>query len=111
MSILDRAKAHFDQQEIKRIEVPEWGENGEGAVLFSEPFTLADKKSLMKFAKDDDLEFVVRLLIMKCKDSDGKKVFDLSDKPTLLNKVDPDVILRIANQITATPSQEEMAGN
>ena len=57
MSILDRAKAHFDNQEIKRIEVPEWGENGEPAIIMAEPFTLADRKTLAKFAKDDDMEF------------------------------------------------------
>lgn len=112
MNILDRAKAHFDKQEIKRIEVPEWGdEDGNPAVITAEPFTLADRKSLAKFAGDDDMEFLVRLVIMKALDENGKKLFDLSDKPTLMNKVDPTVILRIANLISATPSVEEMAKN
>lgn len=110
--ILDRAKAHFDKQEVKRIEVQEWAdEDGNPAVIYSEPFTLADKKTLIKFAKEDDLEFIVRLLIMKCRDEDGKKIFDLSDKPTLMNKVDPSIVVRIANQITEVTSPEEISGN
>lgn len=112
MSILDRAKAHFESQDVKRIEVPEWpDESGNPTILYSEPFTLSDRKSLAKFAKDDDMEFIVRLVIMKALTEDGEKVFDLSDKPVLMNKVDPVVITRIANQIAATPSVEEMSGN
>jgi hypothetical protein len=111
MSILDNAKAHFDAQEIKRIEVPEWGSDGNPAVIMAEPFTLADRKTLAKFAKDDDMEFLVRLVIMKALDEDGKKLFDLSDKPVLMNKVDPAVLLRVANQISAANSIEDMSGN
>jgi hypothetical protein len=112
MSILDRAKAHFDAQEVKRIEVPEWAdENGNPTIIFSEPFTLADRKTLAKFAKDDDMEFVVRLVIMKAMTEDGNKVFDLSDKPVLMNKVDPVVITRIANEIASVESVEQMSGN
>lgn len=110
--ILDRAKAHFDRQELKRIEIPEWGDDeGNPAVIYSEPFTLQDKKTLVKFAKEDDLEFIVRLVIMKAIDGDGKKIFDLSDKPVLMNKIDPAVIIKIANKITESPTVEDMSGN
>jgi len=112
MSILDRAKAHFDQQETRKIIVPEWSdESGNPTVLLAEPFTLEERKKLAKFAKEDDMEFVVRLVIMKALNEDGSKVFDLSDKPTLMNKVDPAIIMRIANEISATPSVEDMSGN
>ena len=112
MSVLDRAKAHFEAQEVKRIEVPEWAdESGKPTVMYSQPFTLADRKKLAKFAQEDDLEFIVRLMIMKCETEDGEKVFDLSDKPVLMNKVDPNVIARIATEITTTPSVEDQSGN
>ena len=112
MSILDRAKAHFESQEVKRIEVPEWpDDSGQPTVIFSEPFTLSDRKTLAKFAKDDDMEFIVRLVIMKSLTEDGQKVFDLSDKPVLMNKVDPTVITRIANQIAEAPTVDDMVGN
>lgn len=112
MSILDRAKAHFDLQGVTRIEVPEWlDESGNPTVMYSQPFTLADRKKLIKFAQEDDLEFIVRLVIMKCENADGEKCFDLSEKPVLMTKVDPNVISRIAAQIVATPTAEEQSGN
>lgn len=112
MSVLDRAKAHFEAQEVKRIEVAEWpDESGNPTVMYSQPFTLSDRKKLVKFAQEDDLEFIVRLVIMKCETADGDKVFDLSDKPTLMNKVDPNIIARIASEITSTPSVEDQSGN
>jgi hypothetical protein len=112
MSVLDRATAHFESKEVKRIEVPEWGdENGTPAVLMFEPFTINEQKTLRKIAKDDETEFVVRLVIMKVMDESGNKVFDLSDKPTLMNKVDPNIIIRIAGAITAAESVEDMVGN
>lgn len=112
MSILDRAKTHFNSQEVKRIEVPEWpDESGQPTVIFSEPLTLNDRRVLSKAAKEDDMEFIVRLVIMKALTEDGKKVFDLSDKPVLMNSVDPLVITRIANEIASAPSVQDMLGN
>ena len=112
MNVLERAKAHFDAQGVIRIEVPEWlDEKGNPTVRYSQPFTLADRKKLAKFAQEDDLEFVVRMVIMKCEDENGEKVFDLSDKPVLMNKVDPNIIAKISTQLTATPSIEEQSGN
>ena len=112
MNVLERAKAHFDAQGVTRIEVPEWpDEKGNPTVMYSQPFTLGDRKKLIKFAQEDDLEFIVRLVIMKCETEDGEKAFDLSDKPVLMNKVDPEIISRIAAQVVASPSQEAQAGN
>ena len=112
MNVLERAKAHFDAQGVTRIEVPEWpDEKGNPTVMYSQPFTLGDRKKLIKFAQEDDLEFIVRLVIMKCETEDGEKAFDLSDKPVLMNRIDPEIISRIAAKIVATPSKEEQAGN
>lgn len=112
MNVLERAKAHFDAQGLIRIEVPEWlDEKGNPTVMYSQPFTLADRKKLAKFAQEDDLEFIVRMVIMKCEDENGDKVFDLSDKPVLMNKVDPNIIAKISGQLTSTPSIEEQSGN
>lgn len=112
MNIIDRAKSHFESQGLTRIEVPEWpDENGNATVLFSQPFTLQERKTLQKYAKEDDLEFVIRLVIMKAMNEAGEKVFDISDKPVFLNRVDPNVITRIAEEMMMSPSTQEMAGN
>lgn len=112
MSILERAKAHFDKQEVIEIEVPEWeDESGNPTVIYSKPFTLAERKTLMKFAKDDEMEFLVRLIILKALDSSGNQVFDIGDKQAMMNRVDPQIITRIAGKMTESRSVEDFAGN
>jgi hypothetical protein len=112
MSILDRAKAHFEKQEIIEITVPEWeDEQGNPTVIFSKPFTLGERKKLQKYAKEDDIEFLTRMVILKALDQAGNPVFDIGDKVTMMNSVDPKVITRIANEMTITKSVEDFEGN
>lgn len=112
MSILDRATKHFKDQPITEVTVPEWAdENGDPTIIYSTPFTMKERQTLYKFADGDDLEFMIRLVIMKALDSDGKKLFDLTDKKTFENSVDPNVIMRIAAQMSKTPSIGDIEGN
>lgn len=106
MSVLDNAKAHFDKLETKVIEVEEWD-----TVIYATPFTMGEKKKLWKHAKEDDIEFMVRTLLLKALNKDGEKMFDLSDKITLMNHVDPNVIVRIVGDISVADTIEEMSGN
>ncbi len=111
MSILDRAKAHFDSQGIRKIEVPEWlDENGKPTILYATPVSMNDRKALRSAADGDEAEFLVRLVILKCELEDGSKAFDLSDKPALMKTVDPEVIQRIATKIVEVPSVDDMVG-
>lgn len=111
MSILDRAKAHFDSQGVKKIEVPEWPDDkGNPTILYSGPVTMNDRKALRTAADGDEAEFLVRLVILKCELEDGTKAFDLSDKPMLMKKVDPNIIQRIANKIAEAPTVDDMVG-
>lgn len=111
MSILDRAKSHFESQGIKKIEVPEWpDEKGNPTILYCSPVTMSDRVALRKAADGDEAEFMVRLVILKCEMEDGSKAFDLSDKPTLMKRVDPNIIQRIAAKIAEAPSVDDMAG-
>jgi len=112
MSILERAKAHFDKQEIIEIEISEWeDESGNPTVIYSKPFTLGERKKLYKFAKDDDMEFLVRLVILKALDKTGDPIFDIGDRVTLMNSVDPKIITKIANAMTESRSVEDFEGN
>ena len=45
---------------------------------------------------------------MKALDKDGKKVFKLEDKLTLMNKSDPDVLSRIAQKMVSAPTTDEL---
>ena len=106
MGVLDNAKAHFDKLETKVIEVEEWD-----TVIYATPFTMGEKKKLWKHAKEDDIEFMVRTLLLKALDKDGEKMFDLSDKITLMNHVDPNVIVRVVGDISVADTIGEMSGN
>ena len=99
MSVIDRVTNHFESQEIKKIEVAEWGEEGQSLVIYCSPFTLAEKRNLFKGARTDDLGVLVDAVMLKAKDKDGNKIFKLDDKHTLLNKADPDVIARVATEM------------
>lgn len=111
MSILDRAKAHFDEQGIKKIVIEEWrDDSGNPTVLYTKPVTMNDRKAMRAAANGDEAEFMVRLVILKCELEDGTKAFDLSDKPMLMKQVDPNIIQRIANKIAEVPSVDDMVG-
>ena len=107
MKIIDKAKAHFDSLEIKEIEVPEWSSEGEVIKIYAKPLTLAEMSKLQRYAKDDDVALMAYCLIYKALDSDGEKMFDLSDKHTLMNGVDKDVLARIATEIMTAPKVEQ----
>ena len=107
MSVIDRVKDHFENQGIKKIEVAEWGEEGKSLMIYSKPFTLAEKRNLFKGAKNDDLGVLVDAIVLKARDGEGNKIFKLDDKKTLLNNADPEVIARVATQMLNPIPYEE----
>lgn len=112
MDILERAKLQFSNMEIRKIEVPEWKDDGGNpTIIYGAPFTLEERKSLMKFSKGDDIEFLVRLVIMKALDENQKPIFTIADRKALLNAVDPQVITRLANELSAAIDVDDMMGN
>lgn len=102
MSILDNAVAHFDAIGTREIEIPEWD-----TTLYVTPFTLAEKKALLKASKGDDVEFMTRTLILKAKDKEGEPVFQLDDKHKMMHKVHPAVLERVVGKIAEVSTIEE----
>ena len=107
MSVIDRVKEHFESQGVKKIEVAEWGEEGQSLVIYSKPFTLGEKRGLFKNAKNDDLGVLVDVIVLKARDANGDKIFKLDDKLTLLNSADPEVIGRVATAMLNTLTYED----
>ena len=57
MSVIDRAKSHFESLGTQSIEVPEWkDDDGKPTVIYWNPITLAEKNRLLK--KSDSLNDV-----------------------------------------------------
>ena len=112
MKPIDRAKNHFESKEIKVIEVPEWADdNGQPLKIFAKPLTLAETSKLYKMSKEDDLAMMAYVLIYKALDDNGDKMFELSDKMSLLHNVDREVLVRIATDIMDSPSVEDQRKN
>jgi hypothetical protein len=109
---IEFAVEHFSSKGVRKIEVPEWKDaDGNALEIFVSPMTLAEKRRLYKGTKADDIGVLADVLIMKSKDSEGNKLFSLEDKETLMFKVDPDVLSRVAEEIMVAPNVEDFEKN
>ena len=107
MNVLENAKMHFESLGIKTIEVPEWGDDNGPLVIYAKPLTLAEMSKLQRYAQNNDVELMAYCLIHKALDEDMNKIFTISDKHTLMNQVDKDVLARVAGDIMSSVSVEE----
>ena len=107
MSVIDNAVKHFDAQDVKETLVPEWGEEGEPLKIYSKPLTLSETSKLYKMSQNDDLTMMAYVLIYKALDSEGEKLFNIGDKNKLLNSVDREVLIRVAQEIMGQEPIEE----
>ena len=51
MRAIDKAKAHFNSLETKRIEVPEWGDENEPLVIFVKPSPFQKLQSCFNYLR------------------------------------------------------------
>lgn len=109
--VIDQITAHFSTKEEKIIEVPEWGNEDGSLYIYCSPLTLAQKNRLYKMAKDDDLGLMVEALIMKARDNEGNPLFSRADKPDLMRSCDPEVLIRVANNIMDIGDGDEDMSN
>ena len=100
---LEGAVNHFKHQEVRIIEVDEWGLTGEDAI-YVKPFTLLEKSEIFKGSNDNDLTVLIDVIVKKAETKDGEKMFDLESKIKMKKFVDPDIIGRVASQILGTQS-------
>lgn len=110
MSAIDQVKAHFSNQQVRLIEVPEWaGDDGQPLMIYAKPLTLTEKQKLRAYAQNGgELEILVYTLIMKAEDAQGNKLFTVEHKHSLMNSADPDVVGRVAREITRARTEEEL---
>lgn len=107
MRAIDRAKDHFNSLQVKRIEVPEWGDKKGPFVIYSKPFTLRDQGKLQLATKNsNESEMLAELLIMKALDEKGDPLFTIEDKVALKTQADANILARIAAEIMLVVPQE-----
>ena len=107
-SLIDAAVAHFSNQEVRSMEVPEWG-----VKIFAKNLSLSDKAKWLARSKDDTTDYMVYAVIYGAVDEKGEPLFDVGDKPKLRNSVDPEVLSTVANFVLklAADSEEEREKN
>ena len=100
--ILEKAKEHFKEIDRKIIDVPEWN-----ITVYSKPLTLADKRKLTRNTQPEDVTLFADVLILKAEDKEGKKLYSLESKHSLMNEVDPEVVARVAQDILSVVPVED----
>jgi len=98
-SPIDNVKSHFASLDIRKLEVEEWGADGDPLVIYAKPLTLDISKRLAHLARNSDMEMMALAIIHCSMNSDGDRLFDHGDKPTLMKKADVAVINRVATWI------------
>jgi hypothetical protein len=99
--VLDQATSHFRAKisgALNSIEVPEWN----CKIYFKSGITLKEQSKLIELAQQGKtVEALVESLIVKARNEDGSKMFTAVDKVTLMNEVDPNVVIRVVGEINA----------
>ena len=105
--ILDKATAHFRSQlngELKSIYVPEW----DTKIYFKSVITLKEQSKLVELSSQNkQVEALVESLIIKARNEDGTRIFNAVDKVTLMNEVDPTVLIRVVTEINSASDEEQ----
>ena len=111
MSVIQNATQHFKEvlaQDMRSVEVPEW----DTTLYFKPTVSFAQEQNVIKLHSDGKMvEALVESLINRAVDADGKKVFSRADKVTMMNEVDPQVILRVVNEMNETGVDDADLGN
>ena len=92
---------HFNAQETKVIEVPEWGLVGDKAI-HCKPFNMQEKAKIFKGATTTDLIVLIDVIVEKALTKDGKKMFDATNILSFKTKADTNVIADVATSIMGT---------
>jgi hypothetical protein len=98
-AILEKATAHFREKinaDMKSIHVPEW----DCKIWFKSTISLREQSRLIELStQGKTVEAVVESMIVKARNEDGSKMFTIADKPTLMNEIDPNVLIRVIGEI------------
>ena len=112
--ILDKATSHFREKlsgDLKSIDVPEW----DAKIYFKSVITLKEQSKLIELSSQGkQVEALVESLVVKARNEDGTKMFTMVDKVTLMNEVDPAVLIRVVSEINnagAEPTLDEVEKN
>ena len=98
-SVLENAKSHFKSKlsgELQKIAVPEWKTD----IFYKGTYPFAVESKIIELqAQGKTVEALVESIIAKALTMDGKAMVGKFEKVSLMNDVDPQVLIRIATVI------------
>ena len=114
-NILDKATAHYRNQisgDMKKIHVPEW----EADIWYKSTTNLREEGKILALTQaGKPVEALVESLILRARTADGARMFNMADKVTMLNEVDPKVLIRIVGEMNEVvddlPDHEQVEKN
>ena len=97
--VLDNIKGHFKNKlngELLKTTVPEWKTD----IYYKPVYSFAVESKIIELqTQGKTVEALVESIIAKALTMDGKAMFGKFDKVSLMNDVDPQVLIRIATVI------------
>lgn len=114
MSVLENAKQHFKSKlggELLKLTVDEWKTD----IYYKPAYSFNTESKILELqSQGKTVEALVESIIRKALTIEGNAMFTPHDKLTLMNEVDPGVLIKIAtklNSATMELAQEEVAKN
>jgi hypothetical protein len=107
-NVLENAKKHFKSKlsgELKKITVPEWEQD----IYYKGTYPFAVESKIIELQQQGKtVEALVESVITKALNPEGKPVFTKFDKLSLMNEVDPAVLVRVASALNSATSEYEI---
>lgn len=118
MNWKEQAKSQFAERRtpetLVAIPVPAW----KTTVYFWPDMTLAERREIFMLAKQKgeetilDLEAMAVTLIVRARDSEGKRLFSKGERMELMNEYDPEVIAEVVSAMNSpAPTVEDAEKN
>ena len=114
MSVLDNAKEHFKSKvrgDLKKMTVEEWKTD----VYYKPAYPFQTESRILELQQQGKtVEALVESIIKKALNPEGKPMFHSTDRWSLLNEVDPGVLIKVAtrlNNSTMEIAQEAVEKN
>ena len=106
-TILKNAQEHFKTKlagGLEKLPVPEWKTD----IHYKSSYPFAVESKIIELQQQGKtVEALCETLIQKALTPEGKPMFNRMDRLTMMNEVDPAVILRIAAVLNSTTSSYE----
>lgn len=103
--ILKQAQEHFKSKlagGLNKMTVPEWKTD----VYYKPAYSFAVESKIIELQQQGKtVEALVESIISKALDPEGKPMFTRMDKLTLMNEVDPTVMLKVASVLNSATAE------